>query len=231
MKKLKKRNIMEISSGDEKEEIEKKISSTNMEKGAVRKELVTEDKDSEKILDVERNMMKLQNEVIEITHTMSAMAQSSKSEIEAHTNHLSNALEQGILSQDQRLKNFETVIQNSLERLTLGIEDRLNNQKMYLDDQIKAYDEKFNAEMRDHTVGASRRNHQKQSNIRTQNSPMSIDDSPNEVRKKDSNFMAALKAFPSEKRFSNSSTSESWILFKQYIITHCDEYSLTPLKA
>ena len=87
-----------------------------MDKGAVRKELVSEDKGSEKILDVERYMMKLQNEVIEITHTMSAMAQSSKSKIEAHTNHLSHALEQGILSQDQRLKNFETVIQNSLER-------------------------------------------------------------------------------------------------------------------
>ena len=154
-----------------------------MEKGAVRKELATEDKDSGKILDVERNMMKLQNEVIEITHTMSAMAQSSKAEIEAHTNHLSNALEQGILSQDQRLKNFETVIQNSLERLTLGIEDRLNNQKIYLDNQMKSYDEKLNAELRDHTLGANRRNHQKQNNVRTQNSPMSIDESANEGKK------------------------------------------------
>ena len=44
---------------------------------------------------------------------------------------------------------------------------------------MKSYDEKFNAELRDHTVGASRRNHQKQSNIRTHNSPMSIDDSQN----------------------------------------------------
>ena len=129
-------------------------------------------------------MIKLQNEVIEITQTMSAMAQSSKSEIESHTNHLSHALEQGILSQDQRLKNFETVIQNSLERLTLGIEDRLNNQKIYLDNQIKSYNEKFNAELRDHTEGASRRNQQKQNNIRAQNSPMSIDESANEVRKK-----------------------------------------------
>ena len=175
--------------------------------------------------------MKLQNEVIEITQTMSAMAQSSKSEIESHTNYLSHALEQGILSQDQRLKNFETVIQNSLERLTLGIEDRLNNQKIYLDNQMKSYDEKFNAELRDHTVGASRRNHQKQNNVRTQNSPMNVDESANDVRKKDSNFMAALNAFPSEKRFSNSSTSESWIIFKQYIISHCDEYSLTPFES
>ena len=81
MKKLKKRNIMEISSDEEKEKMEEKVSSTNVDKGAVRKELLSEDKGSEKILDVERNMMKLQNEVIEITQTMSAMAQSSKSEI------------------------------------------------------------------------------------------------------------------------------------------------------
>ena len=43
--------------------------------------------------------------------------------------------------------------------------------------------------------------------------------------------MVALKAFPSEKRFTNSSTSDSWILFKQYIIAHCDEYSLTPFES
>ena len=135
--------------------------------------------------------MKLQNEVIEITHTMSAMSQSSKSEIEAHTNHLSHALEQGKLSQDQRLKNFETVIQNSLERLTLGIEDRLNNQKIYLDNQMKSYDEKLKAKLRDQTIGANRRNHPKQNNVRTQNLPMSIDESANEGRKKDRNFMAA----------------------------------------
>ena len=62
MKKLKKRNIMEISSDEEKEKMEEKVSTTKVDKGAVRRELLSEDKGSEKILDVERNMIKLQNE-------------------------------------------------------------------------------------------------------------------------------------------------------------------------
>ena len=59
---------------------------------------------------------------------------------------------------------------------------------------------------------------------------MSTDDTPTTSRKKDGNFLLALKDFPSEKRFTNNSSSEDWILFEQYCLSHGSEYALTPFK-
>ena len=83
----------------------------------------------EKLNTVEDNVTKLKYEILGINETMSAIAQTSRLDIEKNTQTLSKALENGIRSQDQRLRDFESVIQASLERLTLGIDQRLNDQK------------------------------------------------------------------------------------------------------
>ena len=199
MKKLKKR----IHEDSETEEFEIKIEEVEktMEAKTDDTQILKspENNDSDIIRDVELNMIKLQNDIIGINQTMCSMVQSSQSEIETHKNHLSSALEQGILSQDQRLKHFESVIQNSLERLSLGIEQRFNDQKLYLDNQIKSYDDKINEELRNQPTMTNRRNYTRQNNTRNHTSPMSIDDTPTTSRKKDGNFLLALKAFPAEK--------------------------------
>ena len=41
----------------------------------------------------------------------------------------------------------------------------------------------------------------------------------------------ALKAFPAEKRFTNQSSSEDWLTFKQTILAHVNEYNLNVLES
>ena len=61
---------------------------------------------------------------------------------------------------------------------------------------------------------------------------MSVDELQTEnSRRKDNNFMMALKAFPAEKRFTNQSSSEDWITFKQTILAHVNEYNLNVLES
>ena len=148
MKKLKKLNLEDLETEKFEIKIEEGEKTTETKTYDTQILKSPENNESDKIRDVEQNMIKLQNDIIGINQTMCSMVQSSQSEIETHKNQLSSALEQGILSQDQRLKHFESVIQNSLERLSLGIEQRLNDQKLYLDNQIKSYDDKINEELR-----------------------------------------------------------------------------------
>ena len=186
----------------------------------------------EKLKTVEDNVTNLKYEILGINETMSSIAQTSRLDIEKNTQTLSKALEDGIRSQDQRLRDFESVIQQSLERLTLGIDQRLNGQRAYMDHQMRSYDEKFDTEFRQPSMGSNRRNYQRPNYNRIHGSPMSVDELQTEnSRRKDNNFMMALKAFPAEKRFTNQSSSEDWLTFKQTILAHVNEYNLNVLES
>ena len=146
---MKKRNIMDLSSDEEKRKDvkEQKINKEDT-LGAACEEIMAEKMGLEKLQTVEDNVTNLKYEILGINETISSIAQTSRLDIEKNTQTLSKALEDGIRSQDQRLRNFESVIQQSLERLTLGIDQRLNDQKAYMDHQMRSYDEKFDTEFR-----------------------------------------------------------------------------------
>ena len=128
MKKVKRRNIMDLSSDEEKrKDVKEEKGKKEDTLGAVCEEIIAEKMGLEKLRTVEDNVTKLKYEILGINETMSSIAQTSRLDIEKNTQTLSKALEDGIRSQDQRLRDFEAVIQQSLERLTLGIDQRLND--------------------------------------------------------------------------------------------------------
>ena len=231
MKKVKRRNIMELSSDEEKKrDVKEEKGNKDEAMGAACEEIIAEKIGLEKLRTVEDNVTKLKYEILGINETMSAIAQTSRLDIEKNTQTLSKALENGIRSQDQRLRDFESVIQASLERLTLGIDQRLNDQKTYVDNQMRSYDEKFDTEFRQPSMGSNRRNYQQPNYHRINGSPMSVEETEHS-RRKDNNFMMALKAYPAEKRFTNQSSSEDWLIFKQTILAHVNEYNLNVLES
>ena len=130
MKKLKKRNIMDLSSDeDTKKDVKEEKINKEDTLGAACEEIMAEKMGIEKLKTVENNVTKLKYEILGLNETMSSIAQTSRLDIEKNTQTLSKALEEGIRSQDQRLRDFESVIQQSLERLTLGIDQRLNDHR------------------------------------------------------------------------------------------------------
>lgn len=61
---------------------------------------------------------------------------------------------------------------------------------------------------------------------------MSVDElQTKNSRRKDNNFMMALKAFPAEKHLTNQSSSEDWLTFKQTILAHVNECNLNILES
>ena len=76
--------------------------------GAACKDIMTGKEEKEKLKTVEDNVMKLKYEIVGINKNMSSIAQASWVYIEKNTLTLSKASYEGIGSQDQRLRDFES---------------------------------------------------------------------------------------------------------------------------
>ena len=129
------------------------------------------------------------------------------------------------------MTNLTSTIENKMIEQSNQFETRLVSQGNMFSEQLRVANEanEVRFQVHENQIGRNTFNDSSRHQAQNPTSPMSLDEGrPDRHRNSgNSSFLNALKAFPNERKF-NGNKPDDWMLFKNFILQHCVEYSLDP---